>query len=375
MLSMRSTATIIARAFWRTEVDYNSAALNRANGEQRPVEPAFKPCDQREGMFVALFETTHYPMIAHTLDGTITAWNPAAERLYQHAAAEAIGSTIEMIIPPDRIEEYKAILEAARNDQPTEEYETVRRAKDGRRIDVSLCIRPFKSSTGEIVGLAKITRDLTAKRFAEEKFRLAVETCPSGMVIVDGEGKMVMVNAETERLFGYPRAAMIGRPVDMLVPARLRSQHAADRDRFVRQPETRRIGLNRDLFGARKDGTEFPVEVGLNPIQGEQPLVLSVIVDISERKRIEQLKDEFVSTVSHELRTPLTSIAASLGLLAGTNDVKPETTKHLIAIAHSNSQRLVRLINDILDIEKIESGKVTFNLQRLRCPRVGRTGD
>jgi signal transduction histidine kinase len=94
--------------------------------------------------------------------------------------------------------------------------------------------------------------------------------------------------------------------------------------------------------------------------------VLSVIVDISERKRIERLKDEFVSTVSHELRTPLTSISASLGLLAGSADTKlSDGTKRLIAIAHSNTQRLVRLINDILDIEKIESGTVAFKLQRV----------
>jgi signal transduction histidine kinase len=158
---------------------------------------------------------------------------------------------------------------------------------------------------------------------------------------------------------------MIGRPIDMLAPARFRSQHVGYRAQFVRRPETRRMGANRDLFAVRKDGTEFPVEVGLNPIQsGDRPLVLSVIIDISERNRVEQLKDEFVSTVSHELRTPLTSIAASLGLLAGNDDIKlPDTAKRLITIAHSNSQRLVRLINDILDIEKIESGKVAFNLQ------------
>jgi PAS domain S-box-containing protein len=391
-----------------------------------------------------------------------------------------------MIVPPDRREENCATLERAGGGQAIEEYETIRRAKNGRRIHVSLCIRPVKSRIGEIVGFAKITRDLTAKRFAEEKFRLAVEACPNGMVIVDrsgkivmlngaierqfgyapaeligqaieilvaerireqharqvagflqkpetlrlgagyglfgrrkdgsefpveiglnpietregllilgvvvditereraqemfrlaveahpsgavlvdGDGKIVMVNAETERLFGYPREEMIGRPVDMLAPARFQSQHVEYRAQFVRRPETRRMGANRDLFAVRRDGTEFPVEVGLNPIQnGDRPLVLSVIVDISERKRIEQLKDEFVSTVSHELRTPLTSIAASLGLLAGNEGIKlPEPTKRLITIAHSNSQRLVRLINDILDIEKIESGEVTFNMQ------------
>src|SRR5207244_8511815 len=117
----------------------------------------------------------------------------------------------------------------------------------------------------------------------------------------------------------------------------------------------------------RKDGSEFPVEVGLNPIPIQDGLlVLSVIVDISERKRVERLKGEFVSTVSHELRTPLTSIAGSLGLIAGgATGPLPEPTMRLLTIAYKNSERLVRLINDILDIEKIESGKVVFDLRRV----------
>ena len=211
--------------------------------------------------------------------------------------------------------------------------------------------------------------DSTERGLAEEMFRLAVEACPSGMVMVDGDGKMVMVNTEVEQQFGYLREELIGQPVDMLVPVRLRSQHTF-------QPETRRMGAGRNLFGLRKDGTEFPVEVGLNPIRaGEGLLVLSVIVDISERKRMDRLKDEFVATVSHELRTPLTSIAGSLGLLVGQWAGKlPESAARLLVIAHKNSQRLVRLINDILDIEKMESGEVVFDMKRVEvCPLVEQT--
>ena len=171
---------------------------------------------------------------------------------------------------------------------------------------------------------------------AEEMFRLAVEACPNGMVMIDGDGNMVMVNTEIENQFGYSRDELIGQPVDMLVPARLRAQHIRHRHNFTPKPETRRVGSGRDLFGLRKDDSEFPVEVGLNPIRaGGQLFVLSVIVDISQRKQMERLKEEFVSTVSHELRTPLTSISGSLGLLVA-RCALPDSAARLLTIAHTN---------------------------------------
>ena len=322
--------------------------------------------EERGRIFVAFFENATYPMIAESLDGTITAWNPAAERLYGYPAAIAISSKIGMIIPTDRTKEHRAILRKVLNDDAIEDFDTVRVARNGRKIDVSLSVRPVKSCAGDIIGISNITRDLTAKRFNEEKFRLAVEACPSGMVMVANTGRIVMANREIERMFGYRLDELIGERIDILVSESLRPQHIRYREGFARKPEARRMGMGRDLFGRRKNGSEFPVEVILNPIETPDGfLVLGIVVDISERKRVEHLKDEFVSTVSHELRTPLTSISASLALLAHTADARlPEAMKRLIAIAHSNSQRLVRLINDILDIEKIESGKVVF---KLRC--------
>jgi len=220
---------------------------------------------------------------------------------------------------------------------------------------------------GKVVGITAMTREGTAENFAEEKFRLAVEACPSGMVMTDGAGTIVLVNTETERLFGYRRDELIGRPMEMLVPRRLRGEYLKQRAVFALRPEPRRVQAGCELFGLRRDGTEFPVEVSLNPIHTSDGLfVLSVIVDIGERRRVERLKDEFVSTVSHELRTPLTSIAGSLGLLVGgAAGALPEGALRLLTIAQSNSARLVRLINDILDIEKIESGQLVFNFKRV----------
>jgi PAS domain S-box-containing protein len=208
---------------------------------------------------------------------------------------------------------------------------------------------------------------VAARSLADEMFRLAVEACPNGMLMYDASGKILMVNSEIEKQFGYARDELIGQPVAILVPERYRLQHTRQQQQFMLKPETRRMDAALERFGRRKDGTEFPVEVGLNPIRaGEELMVLGVVVDVSERRRTERLKDEFVATVSHELRTPLTSIAGSLGLLIGQwARNMPESAARLLALAHANSQRLARLVNDILDIEKIESGHVIFNLRRV----------
>jgi PAS domain S-box-containing protein len=212
-----------------------------------------------------------------------------------------------------------------------------------------------------------MVRDGSAENFAEEKFRLAVEACPNGMVMTDGAGTIVLVNGETERLFGYRRDELIGRPIEVLVPERLREKHLQDRAQFAAHPRVRRVEASRNLLGLRQDGSEFPVEIGLNPIRTHDgPFVLNVVTDISDRQRMDRLKDEFVFNVSHELRTPITSIAGSLGLLlGGATGPMPQQAIRLLTIAHDNCRRLIRLINDILDIEKAESGNMEFHFRRL----------
>jgi PAS domain S-box-containing protein len=174
---------------------------------------------------------------------------------------------------------------------------------------------------------------------AEEMFRLAVEACPNGMIMTERSGAIVMLNTEIELLFGYSHEELIGKPIETLVPAGSRAEHIQLRASFALRPETRRMGAGRELFGLRKDATECPVELGLKPVNTNNgQLVLCVITDITERKRIERLKDEFVSTVSHELRTPLTSIHGSLGLLAGGAAGKlPDAAKRLLIVAQKTA--------------------------------------
>ena len=317
--------------------------------------------------FAAFAQTTISPVITTTLDGTITTWNAAAERLYGYTAAEAIGMPVVALVPTDQRQQFLDAMRASRDARLGGTFETIRIAKDGRRIDVLVMSSAITSATGETIGIIKITRDLTPLKTAETKFRVAVESCPNGMMMSDAAGTIVMVNNEIERLFGYHREELIGRSIEDLVPARLRRLHERHRDGFTRNPSARHMDGSRELIGARKDGTEIPIEVGLTPIETpDGMMVLSAIVDISERKRLDRLKDEFVSMVSHELRTPLTSIAGALALLMeDAGDRLPRTAMQLLSIVHANSQRLVRLTNDILDLQKIEAGQVAFHLRYL----------
>lgn len=213
--------------------------------------------------------------------------------------------------------------------------------------------------------LKRVQNDLQQRiqelKQAEEKFRLSVEAAPNAMVMADETGRIVMLNSEAEKLFGYQREELLGKPVEILIPEHLREKHVSLRNTFVENPQTRAMGVGRELFGRRKDGTQVPVEIGLNPIHMDsQVYVLAAIIDITQRKRMDEMKSEFVSTVSHELKTPLTSIQGSLDLIVRAGTKVPAEIQKLIQIASRNSLRLVRIVNDILDIQKIEAGKITF---------------
>jgi PAS domain S-box-containing protein len=190
------------------------------------------------------------------------------------------------------------------------------------------------------------------------------------ILVVNTDGGLEAMNAAAERLFGREKDAIAGIHVNEimdLVPTgdeafltRLEATHGALATAPVRE-----------LLARRPDGGDAPVDVTVRPMHMDEGLYIGVYArDISDRKRVERLKDEFVSTVSHELRTPLTSIAGSLGLLVGTASSLPEGPARLIAIAHANCQRLIRLINDMLDVEKIESGKMKFEMGPLTLSEV-----
>ena len=209
----------------------------------------------------------------------------------------------------------------------------------------------------------------------EDNFHAAAaECCPSAIVMINRAGAILLVNAEAEKLFQYRRDQLIGKPVALLLPPRYRAEFPSALNGFCDHPQSLPMGKGGEFSVLRKDGSELPVEIGLNqvPMDDGSTAIVAAIADVSERKQSDNNKDEFVAMVSHELRTPMTSIAASLGLLvADSTGNLSGAAKRLLRIAHGNSQRLVRLINDILDVEKIESGQVEFDMKTFDiCPLI-----
>jgi PAS domain S-box-containing protein len=236
----------------------------------------------------AIVESSDDAIIGKSLDGTITSWNRGAERIFGYGAAEMIGKPLALLIPPGRADELLQIMHIIRQGQSVEHYETIRRRKNGQEILISLTVSPIRNAAGTIIGASKIARDITDRKRADEKFRRVVESAPNAMVMAGADGRIVLVNAQTEKLFGYQRDELMGQPVEVLVPERFRNRHADYRAGFCAHPETRAMGVGRDLYGRRKDGSEFPVEIGLNPIKTEEGfMVLSAIVDITQRKSAE----------------------------------------------------------------------------------------
>ncbi len=238
--------------------------------------------------------------------------------------AERIRSVVH---PEDRQLLRRLVKDSLTRDEEIEaEYRVV--LADGKVRWVARRGRVELDADGKPVWERGVLWDITQRRQAEEKFRLAVEASPIGIVLVNDKGRIVLVNAQAEKLFGYAREEIMNQPVEILVPERFRGAHPGHRARFLVAPEARAMGAGRELFARRRDDSEFPVEIGLNPIKtSDGMLVLAAIVDISARKQAEldaqrhrselahlsrvSLMGEMAASLAHELNQPLAGIVSN----------------------------------------------------------------
>jgi PAS domain S-box-containing protein len=227
--------------------------------------------------------------------GRIVLANAQAEKLFGYTAPELLGSSIDRLVP----ERFRGAHPGHRRSFFSDPRARAMGAgrdlfglrKDGTEVPVEIGLNPIRTDQGSFVLAAVV--DITERKRAEERFRLVVESAPNAMLMADDKGKIVLVNTQAERLFGYPRQELLQQSIDLLIPHRFRGHHPKHRADFQTDPRARPMGADRDLHAVRKDGVEIPVEIGLNPIRtAEGSYVLAAVVDISERKRTQQALEQ-----------------------------------------------------------------------------------
>jgi PAS domain S-box-containing protein len=325
-----------------------------------------------EAKFRDLLESTPDAIVMVNVTGRIVLVNSQAEHTFGYHRNELIGTPVEILMPV-RFRDAHNVHRSAFFDSPRARtmgagLELYGVRKSGEEFPVEISLSPLATEEGTMVMSA--VRDITDRKKADQKFRALLESAPDAMVIVGRDGKITLVNSQVERLFGYNRAELLGQQVELLVPERFRANHPGHRSHFFAGPRPRLMGEGLQLFGLRKDGSEFPVEISLSPISTEDGLfVASAIRDASERRRYEQalheanrLKSEFVANMSHELRTPLNSIIGFSEFLV---DEKPgplnAKQKEYLGDVLNSGRHLSQLINDVLDLSKVELGKMELH--------------
>jgi PAS domain S-box-containing protein len=357
--------------------------------------------------FPALLEACPFAVVALTPEGTVSLWNRSAEKIYGWRREEVIGKPLPTI-PANDEPEFRQLLESQLRGVAYAAKEVRRRRKDGTLIDVSLWTAPLRDQHGQIRGKLAISADVTdlhraAKDHLEllesqretreraqamERFRVLFEAAPDGIVEVDSNGRIVLLNTAAEELFGYSREELLSRSIDSLVPDQLRKRHSEHRTRYAANPVTRSMGRDLELHGRRKDGSLFPVEISLSPVKNTEGLrVMAIIRDVGERKRAEleirnanheleirnsqiqeanRHKSEFLASMSHELRSPLHTIIGFAQLLGEQSQGSlTDKQKRFVDYIHRDSLHLLDLINGILDISRIEAGKLELHPESL----------
>lgn len=322
-------------------------------------------------------------VIVTTKDNRVYYVNRATSILFGYSHEELIDRDIDILIPQHKRYQYQQLVERLLWGEPIEDHETERLKKGSQSFSVSLSLSTLKDEDDNVVGIISLISDITAIKKSEKKFQSLLESAPDAMVIANQMGLIVLVNAQTEKMFGYDRRELIGHELEILIPSRYRKIHVFQRDSYMSNPIVREMGAGLELYGTRKDGSEFPVEVSLSPLQTEEGvLILSAIRDVTVQKRAAmELKEyaskleisnkelgQFAYVASHDLQEPLRNITNFATLLKehAKENLSGESLYFLKVITDS-TQRMKVLIAELLDFSRIGRNN-TFS--RVECNKV-----
>ena len=348
--------------------------------ELKDAEKALREGEER---LKAIIDTVPALINLKDTEGRYQMTNRHHNEFFGFEAGELIGKTSSALSKEhgDRVRELdRTILKTG---EALGAYDYQMTDVKGRKRDLLTTKIPLRNLSNEIVGILSTSVDITDRKQAEEalreseaRTRAIVSNVIDGIITIDEGGMIHTVNPAAERMFGYSERELVGQNINVLAAEPYRSAH----DRFLANYLTtgvkKIIGMVRELEAERRNGKRFPIELAISEVRlGDERMFVGILRDITQRKEMERLKGEFVSTVSHELRTPLTSIRGSLGLITGGAVGKLSgKVREMIDVAEKNTERLINLVNDILDMEKIESGSMEFSFGPLDLARLVEQG-